>query len=281
MLVELLVVIGVIVVMIGILLPVISRARQQAQAAKCMSNLRTLGQAMSAYVVETGHYPGAMANDGNLDFVIWTVRLRAFTSGNQSVFNCPSRDPSYYWAPENHQTRAPNVLARFGTHDIQIASGYREGERIFFDESGTRFCYGYNGGGSDFRFHKRGLGGVVPTSAVDMSGPHIRMTRELRLSRVKAPSDMIAIAESPEQQLDLALEPHCALISPAPYVEVMERGSKLWQPPSVVHYSGLNVLFADGHVRRCRREEIVMPSYNATTPEARRIAAMWNADNRP
>lgn len=60
-LVELLVVIGIITLLVGTLLPTLSRARSQADAVVCAANLRTMGQALLIYVND---------NDGNLPYVI-------------------------------------------------------------------------------------------------------------------------------------------------------------------------------------------------------------------
>jgi prepilin-type N-terminal cleavage/methylation domain-containing protein/prepilin-type processing-associated H-X9-DG protein len=61
-LVELLVVIGIIAVLIGVLLPALSRARGQANLTVCQANLRSIGQIIQMY---------ATAHKGSLPYGFW------------------------------------------------------------------------------------------------------------------------------------------------------------------------------------------------------------------
>jgi prepilin-type N-terminal cleavage/methylation domain-containing protein len=56
-LVELLVVIGIIAILIALLIPSLSRAREQANRTRCQNNIRQIGQNLAVYVSDYGDFP--------------------------------------------------------------------------------------------------------------------------------------------------------------------------------------------------------------------------------
>lgn len=230
-LVELLVVIGIIALLIGLLMPVLVKVRKHALEVKCAANLRSIGQALTAYTQTYGFYPGWQGGPQ----AVWPTRLRLFLGGETRVFYCPAQDERCEWRRDG-----PAPAGRATLSEEQWL--YQIGEPLLSPLQ-TPFSYGYNMWGTG------GPGGLVigATSANQMHlglGEHVgrdsfdwRRKRELRASRVKVPADMIAIADSTVDGIwDTAIQPR-------------DKGFDLPPPvPGAVHRGGANVLFCDGHV---------------------------------
>jgi prepilin-type N-terminal cleavage/methylation domain-containing protein len=107
-LVELLVVIGIIAVLIAILLPSLSAAREQANRVKCAANLRSIGQAMHVYAHENrGKYPRTR-------YSLRGVPQFFTTSGNDPPFSThPNGNPTNGAPGENDLTAAYFLLVHY------------------------------------------------------------------------------------------------------------------------------------------------------------------------
>ena len=246
-LVELLVVIGIIALLVAILLPALCRARQAGLRLACAANLRSQGQAMVMYVADNRYYTGHCASKGSITFAVWPTRLRKYTRG-RGVFYCPAQEPGFQW-----QRVIGTPGANYAAQQEVDRYGYELGELLLNVER-VPFSYGINDWGS-VNVHNPQLG----------LGAHVDnpWCSELKASKVRRPSSMIAIADnSCDTSWDYNIGPH-------------DNGSpSRTEYPGKIHNGGANVLFCDGHVEWYAQKELVNVFGN--TPQSRNMNAMWN-----
>jgi prepilin-type N-terminal cleavage/methylation domain-containing protein len=104
-LVELLVVIGIIGLLVAILMPALARARKEAQAVQCASNLKQIGYAIALYMNQNKGYISRFSNSTNwqnpakktemidptnYDKAYWGVIYAVTGKLPKSLFSCPS-----------------------------------------------------------------------------------------------------------------------------------------------------------------------------------------------
>jgi len=116
-LVELLVVIGIIALLIGILLPVMNKVRQQGRTISCQANVRSILQAAMLYASE---------NKGSLPYgFIWNQMVLApgpLRTGNSSEAAVPPSTAAYCFLWESQLSAIMN--AKSGTRGMMSRQGY-------------------------------------------------------------------------------------------------------------------------------------------------------------
>ena len=122
-LVELLVVIGIIALLISILLPALSRAREAANNIKCSANLRAIGQGISIYIADfhgtipaSNWYYGLQISNGvqtpakpTQGYVHWSAMI---FNGGKHLGNVPDLaavDPAYLTKPGWEMFQCPSL----------------------------------------------------------------------------------------------------------------------------------------------------------------------------
>jgi prepilin-type processing-associated H-X9-DG protein/prepilin-type N-terminal cleavage/methylation domain-containing protein len=250
-LVELLVVVGIVTILIGFLFPALSRTREHANRAKCGANLRSIGQALTMYTQQYRYYPGTYRYGNPYGAAIWAPRIAAFMGDSKDAFYCPSQDERCRWSNEGGPQ--PTIAAS----GLFLSFGYAPGQPLIHDQA--YFSYGYNYTGANFDAHdQKGLGAFVSGDPASN-----RQFGELPASRVRRPSEMIAVADSTaDGKGDYII---CPLIGPTTF-------------PGRVHAGGANVLFCDGHVTWYPQQDLLISGNYMTVSEWSKIR-MWNNDH--
>jgi len=135
-LVELLTVVAVIVILIALLLPVLSKAREKARSIGCVSNLKNLTAGGISYMSDNAdtvlvqyYNSGITGGEEAASLLRWHAIVWSYAGSSDKMFRCPSDDTIRYhnYAPLSYALNAPlEWLSRSATLMVQ---GYPSGQK--------------------------------------------------------------------------------------------------------------------------------------------------------
>ncbi|MEO0601350.1 MAG: prepilin-type N-terminal cleavage/methylation domain-containing protein [Myxococcota bacterium] len=168
-LIELLVVISIIALLIGILLPVLGRARDSARTLQCQVNHRTMGVATANYLNDAdGFFPmpdtglrnvnrfGQLVPFSNqenqranwfvsLDYYLSLQRNQGATVGDIRNFREYKQDPVWLTFPDQKEDPNDSQTVREFNRTIKMNRAFRRGDGPGGDPAENQFAFGENG----------------------------------------------------------------------------------------------------------------------------------------
>jgi prepilin-type processing-associated H-X9-DG protein/prepilin-type N-terminal cleavage/methylation domain-containing protein len=280
-LIEILIVIAIIILLAAILFPAFSRARASAKRASCQSNLKQLELAFAQYINDNdSRYPhawdvnplsaagtssvkDAMAIGTTNDPVVWPAKIMPYVKSRQ-VFHCPSFDYSFSGACD---TVVWTIKQKHGWQDTDpvVGSGIY-GTASYVQEGASLVHYGYNvvfiGGGVYGGEQAHGCQGSSPANGIGALE-----------SQLEAPASTLLLVDNNYAHGGLYIGPAFAVFT----TNNVDGGGNLscksdnttaeaFDSFDGRHFGGMNVLFADGHVKWMKKEDVLYkpPDFVAT-----------------
>jgi prepilin-type processing-associated H-X9-DG protein/prepilin-type N-terminal cleavage/methylation domain-containing protein len=313
-LVELLVVIGIIAVLIGVLLPALNQARQQALLIQCQSNMRQWGVGLQIYVDANGGALPLRVPDGTVtewfgpspnnpipgyplgldDMSIFFNAIPASTTGK-----------SYYqMLVDDHNGK--NLLPAAGSNNIFTCPASQAAVPTPYDtsypgDSNFYALYGTDSTGVLLSATTPGLfksnisycynKNLMNPPAKTAADPNPPLVTDAKMSQLRPTSSVVVLVEkiaTPGEYLDPSIQrwvqnnggfggPLAKNIKPGiGYASKIAPLKANWTNFAARHNGGGNLLFADGHVAFYKWTDTQIP----VTPASIADTADYNA-NRP